>query len=217
MSQPFSTNDTSDSISPGFLVASPKLDGTPFERAVVVMVHHDDEGAMGFIVNKPLEIDFGSLIESVNDDIARQILPECFDMPVHFGGPVRVEQLWLLFEREIDGDENGFANQQLLRKLELPDDGAVTFCDGWFLAASGEIIEGFAMGHQHGSYRPLIGYAGWGPGQLETEIEEGSWLMLDFDGDFLLDSLPGVHWEDALERLGVDPTAFLMMAKSGTA
>ena len=217
MSQPFSTNDTSDSISPGFIIASPKLDGTPFERAVVVMVHHDEEGAMGFIVNKPLEINFGSLIESVNDDIARQILPECFEMPVHFGGPVRIEQLWLIFQRDLEDEEDQLANQRLLHKLELPDDGALTFCDGWFLAASGELIEGFAMGQQHGEYRPLIGYAGWGAGQLESEIEEGSWLMLDFDGEFLLDSVPGVHWDDALSRLGVDPAAFLMMAKSGMA
>lgn len=220
MSQSLTMNGSSDSISPGFIIASPKLDGTPFERAVVVMVHHDEEGAMGFIVNKPLELDFGSLIESVNDDIASQILPECFEMPVHFGGPVRVEQLWLLFQRniaEMEDEQDRLANQHLLSKLELPDDGALTFCDGWFLAASGEIIEGFAMGQQHGDYRPLIGYAGWGPGQLETEIEEGSWLMLDFDGDFLLDSLPDVHWDEALERLGVDPAAFLMMAKSGMA
>ena len=206
----------SDSISPGFLIASPRLDGTPFERAVVVMVHHDHEGAMGFIINKPLDLDFGSLIESVNDEIARQILPECFEMPVHFGGPVRVEQLWLIFQRELAASEKA-VDRELLRQVQLPDDGALTFCEGWFLAAHGEIIEGFALGHQHGSYRPMIGYSGWGPGQLESEIEEGSWLLLDFDGDFLLDSLPSVHWDDALERLGVDPTAFLMMGKSGMA
>lgn len=211
------TQDPSDSISPGFLIASPKLDGTPFERAVVVMVHHDEEGAMGFIVNKPLEIDFGSLIQSVNDDIAPQITPESYEMPVHFGGPVRIEQLWLMFQRHIDGDEDSLANRRLLQKMALPDDGALTFCDGWFLAASGDIIEGFAMGIQHGVYRPFIGYAGWGAGQLESEIEEGSWLLLDFDDDFVFDAVAGVHWEDALERLGVEPTAFLMMAKSGMA
>ncbi len=217
MSPSIITHDPSGALSPGFIIASPKLDSTPFERAVVVMVHHDEEGAMGFIINKPLEIDFGSLIESVNDDIARQIIPSSFEMPVHFGGPVRIEQLWLMFQRDLNGHEDLAANQRLLHKIEQPDDGAVNFSDGWFLAASGDIIEGFALGKQHGSYRPLIGYAGWGPGQLEEEIEEGSWLMLDFDDDFVFDSAPGVHWDDALERIGVDPTAFLMMAKSGMA
>ena len=209
--------DTSGLISPGFLVASPKLDDSPFERAVVVMVHHDEERAMGFIINKPLEIDFGSLIQSVNDDIARNIIPESFDVPVHFGGPVRIEQLWLIFQRQLVGEEDREANQHLLRKMSEPDDGAITFSDGWFLAASGDIIEGFALGQQYGTYRPFIGYAGWGPGQLEEEIEDGSWLLLDFDEDFFFDSLPGLHWDDALERLGVDPTAFLMMGKAGSA
>ena len=211
------TIDTSNAISPGFLVASPKLDDTPFERAVVVMVHHDDEGAMGFIVNKPLEIDFGSLIQSVNDDIGSQLIAESFDQPVHFGGPVRIEQLWLMFQRDIEGEEDRLANQRLLEKMKLPDDGALTFGEGWFLAASGDIIEGFARGSQHGCYRPFIGYSGWDAGQLEAEIEEGSWLLLDFDDDFVFDRLPRLHWDEALERIGVDPTAFLMMGKSGMA
>lgn len=217
MSTPIFSIDASDSIAPGFLVASPKLDDTPFERAVVVMIQHDAEGAMGFILNKPLEIDFGSILESVNDDIAGRLRSEAFDKPVHFGGPVRVEQMWMIFQRDLAGEEDRSANQRLLDKIREPGDGALTFCDGWFLAASGDIIEGFALGDQHGTYRPFIGYTGWGPGQLEQEIDDGSWLMLDFDDDFLFDSGPKVHWDEALERLGVDPAAFLMMGNSGMA
>lgn len=212
----FGTN-SEDSMSPGFLVASPKLDETPFERAVVVMVNHDQQGAMGFIVNKPLEIDFGSVIQSVNNGMDTEIVEESFEVPVHFGGPVRVEQLWLMFRRKLEGEEHRAANRRLVEKLELPDDSALSFGEEWFLAASGDLIEGFAMGDQHGAYRPFIGYCGWGPGQLTEEIEDGSWLLLDFDDEFLLDSLPDLQWEDALDRLGVDPTAFLMMGKSGLA
>lgn len=208
---------SSSSISPGFLVASPKLDDTPFERSVVVMVHHDDEGAMGFIVNKPLELDFGSVIDNLDGGAGRQVEPESFDIPVHFGGPVRAEQLWLMFQRTLEGDDNPGADRRLLEKIAMPDDSAFAFSDGWYLAASGDLIEEFATGLQPGDYRPFIGYCGWGAGQLETEIEEGSWLLLDFDGDFLFDSLPDVHWEDALERLGVEPTAFLMMGQAGMA
>lgn len=216
MSQPRSPK-SSASISPGYLIASPKLDDSPFERAVVVMVHHDSEGAMGFIINKPLDIDFGSLIQSVNDDIARELTAESFDIPVHFGGPVRIEQLWLIFQREKVMEEPNESNLRLLEKMNDPDEGALTFSDGWFLAASGELIEGFAIGQEDGTYRPFIGYAGWGPGQLETEIEEGSWLLLDFEKDLFFDAAPSVHWDEALKRLGVDPTAFLMMGKSGLA
>lgn len=210
---------SSQQISPGFLVASPRLDDTPFERSVVAMVRHDDEGAMGFIVNKPLELDFGSVIQSVNDDISRQLTADSFDVPVHFGGPVRVEQLWLMFQRSLDAeaDEQTEADRRLRDKLQMPDDSAVSFGDDWFLAASGDLIEEFATGDQHGNYRPFIGYCGWDGGQLEAEIEEGSWLLMDFDGEFLFPSLPGEHWEDALERLGVDPAAFLMMGSAGMA
>lgn len=217
MSTPTFIDRTSNTIAPGFLVASPKLDDTPFERAVVVMVDHDDQGAMGFIVNKPLEIDFGSIIQSVDDETARNIEPESYDVPVHFGGPVRVEQLWLMFQRSLGGDTTTAADRRLKDKIALPDDSALTFSDDWHLAASGDLIEEFATGDQHGDYRPLLGYCGWGEGQLEAEIEEGSWLLLDFDGDFVLETVPDVHWEDALDRLGVDPAAFLMMGQSGMA
>lgn len=216
MSQP-RFSGPSASISPGYLIASPKLDDSPFERAVVVMVHHDAEGAMGFIINKPLDIDFGSLIQSVNDEIAPELTDESFETAVHFGGPVRIEQLWLIFERDMALDESSEANLRLLQKMNDPDEGTLTFSDGWFLAASGELIEGFAMGQERGAYRPFIGYAGWGPGQLEAEIEEGSWLLLDFEKDLFFDAAPDLYWDEALERLGVDPTAFLMMAKSGMA
>lgn len=210
-------SEQSRSIAPGFLIASPKLDGSPFERAVIAMVHHDKEGAMGFIINKPLDIDFGSLIQSVNEHIARDILPHCFDTPVHFGGPVRIEQLWLIFQRSLHGHEELAANQLLLQHVQQPDDGALSFCDDWFLAASSELIEGFALGTQTGPYRPFIGYSGWGAGQLESEIDDGSWLLLDFEEEFFFDAIPTLHWDDALKRLDVNPTAFLMMGKAGMA
>ncbi len=213
-SQPQRLQNFTRSLSPGFLIASPKLDGTPFERAVVVIVHHDDEGAMGFIINKPLEIDFGSLIQSVNEDIARQVVPDSFDVHVYFGGPVRIEQLWLIFQQ----DPDILSPRLRATPTSNPEDSSTLgFSDGWFLAASGDIIEGFALGKEHGNYRPFIGYSGWGPGQLEAEIEDGSWLILDFEEDLFFDSIPAYNWDQALNRLGVDPTAFLMMAKSGIA
>ncbi|MBA2663148.1 MAG: YqgE/AlgH family protein [Bradymonadaceae bacterium] len=208
---------TARSLSPGFLIASPKLDGSPFERAVVVIVHHDEEGAMGFIINKPLEIDFGSLIQSVNEDIARKVVPNSFDVHVYFGGPVRIEQLWLIFQEHL-APGAGYTtrhSKQFLKSLE--DNSTLAFAEGWFLAASGDVIEGFALGLQEGNYRPFIGYSGWGPGQLEAEIEDGSWLILDFEEDLFFDSIPAYNWDQALNRLGVDPTAFLMMGKSGIA
>ncbi|MEM1349987.1 MAG: YqgE/AlgH family protein [Myxococcota bacterium] len=197
------------SLAPGFLIASPKLDGSPFERAVIVMVHHDDQGAMGFIVNKPLDIDFGSLLESVQEDeyASRAIADGCFDVFVHFGGPVRVEQLWVIYNH--DGVPFEPDN----------DHGMISFGGTWTLVASSDSIEAFAFGERVNAFLPFIGYTGWGPGQLEGELEEGSWLCLDFQDDLVLDQDADGEdiWAEALGRLGVHPMAFLMMSKVGEA
>ena len=198
------------SLAPGFLIASPRLDGGPFERAVIVMVHHDEEGAMGFIVNKPLGIDFGSLLESADDQLGGEIDARCFDVSVHFGGPVRVEQLWLIYN-ESPGDPTPE------RAETIEDDGQVRFDDLWYLVAASDSIESFAYGERSSPFKPFIGYTGWGPGQLEGEIEEGSWLCLDFDSARVIGGDDEACWGEALGSLGVDPMAFMMMGKAGSA
>ncbi len=195
-------------LAPGFLVASPRLDGSVFERTVIVMVHHDEEGAMGFIANKALEMDFGSLLELV--DMERdQIAESCYDKEVFFGGPVRVEQLWVIYRGLLEDDG--------AQERSLVDDGEVRFHPDWALSGTSTSIESFAFGTGGNQFRPFVGYAGWGPGQLESEIEEGSWLMLDFDEDLVLPDDGDAAWSAALERLGVDETVFMMMGKAGSA
>lgn len=199
-----------DQLAPGFLVASPRLDGSLFERTVIVMVNHDERGAMGFIINKPLDVDFGSLLEMVEIDTAA-IAPSCYDQDVYFGGPVRVEQLWVIY----NGLLGGAAPRPSFDSLQT--DGEVLFRDGWALSGTSRSIESFAFGREPNPYRPFVGYAGWGPGQLEREISEGSWLPLDFDDAFVLQSEPDTLWNTALSRLGVDETTFMMMGKAGSA
>ena len=198
-------------LAPGFLIASPRLDGGPFERAVILMVHHDDEGAMGFIVNKPLDINFGALLQSADKPIIAEIADSCYQIDVHFGGPVRVEQLWLIYQQ---GGEHATRRHDLAK---FSEEGTLRFEDAWFLAASSDSIERFATGVLNQPYRPFVGYTGWTEGQLEAEIEDGSWLFLDFQEDMVLDGPPEERWAAALSRLGVDPMAFMMMGKAGTA
>lgn len=196
-----------DSLSPGFLIASPKLDDSVFERALVMMVHHDEEGAMGFVINKPLEVDFGSLLETAAENAPSQISPSCHEVPVRFGGPVRVEQLWLIFQA-LDQEHHPTFDEE---------SGALHFDELWYLVASSDKIELFASGHNSSPYIPLVGYTGWGPGQLESEIEDGSWLYLDFHEELAFPDDFEAAWGRALTLLGVDPMAFLMMSKVGRA
>lgn len=197
----------SNVLAPGFLVASPRLDGSLFERSVIVMVHHDAQGAMGFIVNKPLEVDFGSLLELVDLD-SDQIAPQCYEQDVFFGGPVRVEQLWVIYEGRLKQDDSGVRS--------LHDDGEVRFHDDFTLSGTSASIESFAFGQDDNPFHPFVGYAGWGPGQLEDEIGDGSWLMIDFDPNIIACD-PHQMWALALETLGVDETTFAMMGKAGSA
>ncbi len=209
-----STIDDDDSLAPGFLVASPKLEGSPFERAVIVMVHHDAQGAMGFIINKPVEIDFGSLLESADEPIDGTIADRSFQQTVLFGGPVRVEQLWVLFHDQGAGAHEPGIEQPV---DELDQIAQIAFHRDWVVASAGSVIERFATGERTEPYHPVIGYAGWGPGQLESEIEEGSWLAVDFEETLLSDTPPGECWEAALEVVGLDPASFVMMGDGGMA
>jgi putative transcriptional regulator len=225
-----STDDTT-SIAPGFLVASPRLDGSPFERAVILLIHHDAQGTIGYIVNKPVQVDFGTLIASVNEPLEDAILEQHFEQTVYFGGPVRLEQLWVLFKNASPGgsldapsgdQSDGMASAE--EAIGVSEDGEVIFeppnlefGDHWSLSASGRVIESFAVHQTDDFFMPLLGYAGWGAGQLETEIEEGSWLVQDFDESLIFETEPADRWRHALEMLGVQPTAFLMMGKLGSA
>lgn len=209
--------DLGDSLAPGFLVAAPKLEGGPFENAVILMVHHDDQGAMGFIVNKPVELDFGSLIQSANEAISPEIDEQSFEQDVFFGGPVRVEQLWVIFNQEgaAEAESERAIEENLVGDLE--EVAQMAFHSDWVLAGSGGVIESFARGDRAAAFRPIIGYAGWGPGQLESEIEEGSWLAVDFEESLLLETEPENCWEAALDTVGLDPASFMMMGEGGMA
>lgn len=213
---------STNGLAPGFLVASPRLDGSVFERSVIIMIHHDEEGAMGFIANKPLEVDFGSLLEMVEIDQDR-VSEDCYDHHVFFGGPVRVEQLWVIHQFDPEAADEATPAEALeafasLEDLQSLDDSAeLQFHDAWKLTGTADSIEEFAYGANLGVFRPYIGYTGWGPGQLETEIEEGSWLMLDFDEEFVFDHNFETLWDHAVDRLGIDETIFTMMGKAGSA
>ena len=193
-------------LSPGFLVASPRMDGSTFERAVILVVHHDEDGAMGFIVNKPLSVNLGELLETADETLPGEIAERCFGLDVQFGGPVRMEQLWLIYRD--DGEE-----QEPEASIEdLEERGCLQVAPRWRLIADSDSIEVFLYGEREDPFRPFIGYTGWGAGQLEGEMEEGSWLHLPFEGERVFEDRDQEEaWHDALKRIGVDPFAFLMM------
>jgi len=172
-------------LAPGFLTASPALMDPNFSRTVVLMCIHNDESALGLVVNRPA----GLTVQRVFDDLELGATADMEDRDVLIGGPVQPHQGWVLYAGE--GPIG-------------PDEIEVT--DKLRLSASRVILEKIASGEGPERYLLLFGYAGWGPNQLESEIQEGSWLPAELDEELIFDTPLEKRWEASLGSIGVDPT-----------
>ncbi|RMF70719.1 MAG: YqgE/AlgH family protein [Acidobacteria bacterium] len=173
-------------LAPGFVAAMPQLLDPNFHRTVVFLLRHNDEGSFGLVINRPTQVDVQTLCESQGIESRGQE-----GVPMMFGGPVEIDRHLLALHGEpplagIDpGDEI-----EIARGVRL-----VTALDG--LAA--------LAGSGSRRFRCYAGYAGWGPGQLEEELEEGAWVPLEADPELIFDEDPARVWELALRRAGIDP------------
>jgi putative transcriptional regulator len=175
-----------------FLIAMPGLADPFFARTVSYLCQHNAEGALGIIVNRPLELTLADIMEqmeiTVND-------PDIGRLPVYFGGPVQPERGFVLHE------PGGRWNSTLKVSESL--------C----LTTSRDILEaaGSGKGPQH--ILVALGYAGWGKGQLEREITENSWLNAPADSSILFSRPAADRWKAAAELMGVDIS--LLTAQAG--
>jgi putative transcriptional regulator len=168
-----------------FLVAMPGMGDPRFERSVILICAHSDEGAMGIIVNKRVEeVTFGGLLDHLKIPRA----PEGRDIAVHFGGPVERGRGFVLHSRDYRG---GAATM----KIE----------GGYGMTATLDVLEALARGT--GPHRALLalGYSGWGPGQLEAEIARNDWLTAEADAALVFAEDDSAKWTGALRGMGIDP------------
>lgn len=180
-----------DQIAPGFLIALPQLVDENFRHSVVLLLRQDTDGAMGVVVNRPSELTVRELCGDHQIAYGLEIEKE-----VRCGGPVQPDQGLVLLGAEIDD----------------PDAEAVV--EGLQLSASRATLERLCA-ESRGRFHCFSGYAGWGAGQLERELEEGSWLIGNADPKLVLDSTPESMWEKSLRGLGIDPT--MLVAGGGVA
>lgn len=167
------------------VVAMPAMGDPRFQRSVILICAHSDEGAMGLIVNKPVpDLSFSDLLAQL--DIPRA--PQGRDIRVHFGGPVERGRGFVLHSSDYTG---GPATTQVR--------------GGYHMTATLDVLEALARGH--GPERALLalGYAGWGPGQLEAEIARNDWLTSDPAADLIFSTPDSGKWTGALRRMGIDP------------
>jgi putative transcriptional regulator len=173
-------------LAPGLLVAAPSLRCPFFHHTVVLLVEHDEDGALGFVVNRPTSMPIASLLAGLElDDVAADLNAE-----VWIGGPCAPETGWVLFDPS-SGDARDVDALQLGPQIAV--------------SASRAFLDRLARRNGPERYALLLGYAGWGPGQLDDEIREGSWMWTDLDPALVFDRAHAERWAAALGTLGVDP------------
>ncbi|WP_297774131.1 YqgE/AlgH family protein [uncultured Roseovarius sp.] len=177
------------------LIAMPGMGDPRFAHSVVLICAHSAEGAMGLMVNKPTEdLRMRDLLDQLS------ITPEAQarDLPVHVGGPVEHGRGFVLHDR---------AYSSTLSTLDVNTEFAMT--------ATLDILEDMARGAGPGKAILALGYAGWGPGQIEAELAQNGWLTCDADTDLVFETTDADKWEAALTRLGV--SSLMLSSEAGHA
>jgi len=167
------------------LVAMPGMGDFRFHMSLVLICAHSDEGAMGLIINKPtLDVTLYDLFDQLSIDPT----PAAQDMPVHVGGPVEHARGFVLH-----GDDY------------TSPISTITVPGGFGMTATQDVLEAMARGQGPDQALVMLGYAGWGTGQLEAELSQNGWLTCDATRRLVFDTPDPGKWDAALASLGVDP------------
>ena len=171
-----------------FLIAMPGMVDETFSRAVVYLCEHNEKGALGLVINKPIDIKLKNLFEKVELALDRHELGE---QPVFFGGPVQTERGFVLHEKLLDG--------------ESPFNSTLSVPGGLEMTTSKDVLEAMADGSGPAKVLVTLGYSGWQAGQLEDEIGRNGWLNVDADPKVIFDTPVEKRYDTALALLGIDP------------
>ncbi len=174
-------------LAPGFLVAAPILLDPNFRRSVVLLVDHRPEGSLGFVINRPANVTLPGMLDALGLRPGGGALP---DSPVLVGGPVAPDTGWIVFEKT---------------KERATEDHIVDVSSRIAVSASRELLESIVRGPDSGRLLLVLGYAGWGPGQLDAEIAQGAWIPVDIDEQIVFETPHDERWAAALRSLGIDP------------
>jgi putative transcriptional regulator len=166
------------------LIAMPQMRDPRFTRSVIYMCAHNAKGAMGLVVNRALgSITFPDLLRQLNietDSLKKEIR-------VHFGGPVE--------------SGRGF----VLHSDDFQEAGTTKVVAGMAITATIDILKAIADGGGPHQCLLALGYAGWGPGQLDGELQANAWLSVPADAPLVFDADLDRKWERAMGKLGIDP------------
>lgn len=170
---------------PLFLISMPQLGDPNFTRSVLLLLQHNQTGALGLVINNPSELTLGSFVRS-QDIFCQEAFQKIF---VFRGGPVEPEKGWILHT------DPGIAEAEQI----LP---------GLFLSTSVKVLKRL-LENGNPPLRLILGYAGWGAGQLEKEMKEGSWLAIPASLKLIFSVDPSQMWKLALEGRGINPLSLV--------
>ena len=184
-------HSTMTSLANQFLIAMPSLDESYFGRTIIYICEHDDEGAMGLVINKPTELSISKVLAELN--LIDEETDRLEHQQVMSGGPVQTDRGFILHND----------NHQWSSSLKLDDQITVT--------TSKDILAKLNTEEGPEKFIMTLGYAGWSPGQLEQELADNSWLTLEADPELLFNTPVNLCWDKALEKLGISVDQLSLM------
>lgn len=175
-----------DNLKGSFLISTPKMPDPRFAEQVIFICAHSDEGAMGFAINQPNPyFSLEEILQSAHLPVPQEALPS-----VYVGGPVEMESAFILYGSDYKAEH------------ELEVSTTVS------LSRETRVLEDIAHRRGPGRYLFLLGYAGWGPGQLESELLANGWLTLPADDTIIFDAPDDEKWKTAAMQYGIDISTF---------
>ena len=174
-----------DGLSGKLLIAMPGMGDPRFERTVIYLCAHSEDGALGLVINRRAE---NVSQKDLFDQLGIDLDPAAGGAWIHYGGPVETGRGFVLHSGDYHNAE---------ATLDVDDTFSMT--------ASLDILKAIAAGEGPAKSMIALGYAGWGEGQLEGELQQNGWLTVDADEEIVFSRDDDAKWEAALAKLGVDP------------
>jgi putative transcriptional regulator len=166
-----------------FLIAMPAMSDPHFSKTLTFICEHNDQGALGLVVNRPIDLTVHTLLEQIeikpDTDAAKLI-------PVHYGGPVQTDRGFVLHSPAGAWQSTLAVNENL------------------GLTTSKDVLQAVARGAGPAQILVTLGYAGWAPGQLEREMAQNAWLTVQADARILFETPAEQRYDAALKLLGID-------------
>ena len=171
------------------LVAMPQLRDPNFVRTVMMIVQHDETGTFGLVLNRPVDMSAGDLCVALEMSWGGDP-----GLPLLWGGPVQLQTGWMLFADDL--------------REKSADDEVTALGDGLYFAGSMNVLRTIAE-QPPGDLRLFLGYAGWGPGQLEAEMAEGVWLTVPGSREAIFSLDHESMWDAVVRSLGIEPATLI--------